>query len=132
MLESGTVAEDSPGVTFVGYENGFNVYNLESGSYSFSTTVDPAYGDVISVKVTDSQGVDASCEIAGTTYTAFPVDLILAAGGTQINAASSDENYTFLHFSDSDGKIYDNGTVINTDANLDMIFAYTGTDDGTD
>lgn len=132
VLESGTVAEDSPGVTFVGYENGFNVYNLESGSYSFSTTVDPAYGDVISIKVTDSQGVDASCEVAGTTYTAFPVDLILAAGGTQINAASSDENYTFLHFSDSDGKIYDNGTVINTDANLDMIFAYTGTDDGTD
>lgn len=49
-----------------------------------------------------------------------------------LNVTTSDENYTFLRFTGDDGKTYENGEAVSGDNNLNLLFAYTGKDDGTD
>jgi hypothetical protein len=46
-MESGKLASDAQGVTFLGYENGEASYELASGSYEFSVPWQTLYEDVI-------------------------------------------------------------------------------------
>ena len=54
------------------------VYELASGSYSFETEVNPGMNDVSSVKVTNSQKIDADIMINGEEFSSFPAFSIMA------------------------------------------------------
>ncbi|MGN1121413.1 MAG: family 78 glycoside hydrolase catalytic domain, partial [Eubacteriales bacterium] len=131
VLESGVNASDAEGVTLVGYADGCMIYELGSGSYDFSTTVNPNGNAVTSVKVTDAQEVDASLTMDGTTYTSFPQSVILSMPEVTLSAQSDDPLYVFRHFEDAQGNRYENGVTVSGDNDLNMVFAYTGSDDGT-
>lgn len=47
VMESGALASDARGVTFLGFENGEASYELTSGSYEFSVPWQTLYEDVI-------------------------------------------------------------------------------------
>ena len=56
------------GVTFVKYEDGHNVYELASGSYEFASQVNPEMNNISSVKLANSQNIDAEATVNGKTY----------------------------------------------------------------
>ena len=132
VTESGKPVSESKGVTFVSYKDGAMVYELESGTYDFAVTVDPKANDITSVKLTNAQKIDASVTADGKTFTAFPATFISSLKSVVLNVTTSDENYTFLRFTGEDGKTYKNGEAVSGDNNLNLLFAYTGKDDGAD
>lgn len=132
VTEGGKPVSESKGVTFVSYKDGAMVYELESGTYDFAVTVDPKANDITSVKLTNAQKIDASVTADGKIFTAFPATFISSQKSVVLNVTTSDENYTFLRFTGDDGKTYENGEAVSGDNNLNLLFAYTGKDDGTD
>ncbi|MBQ8759437.1 MAG: hypothetical protein IJZ20_07070, partial [Clostridia bacterium] len=132
VTEGGSPAESSEGVTLVGYEDGCMVYELSSGSYEFATTVNPAMNDVSAVKLTNSQGIDVIAKVGEDVFTAFPAHSIMPESEFTVEVTCNEEGYVFSHFADENGNIYAKDAVLTGDLNLDMIFAYTGEDDGSD
>ena len=130
VTESGVLAENSEGVSLLGYEDGHMVYELASGSYSFETEVNPGMNDVSSVKVTNSQKIDADITINSEEFSSFPAFSIIAEAEYDIDVTCNENGYVFSHFADDKGNVYGKDAVLSGDLNLDMIFAYTGTDDG--
>lgn len=132
VTESGKPVSESEGVTFVSYKDGAMVYELESGTYDFAVTVDPKANDITSVKLTNVQKIPASVTADGKIYTAFPTTFLSSQKSVVLNITTDDEAYAFLRFTGEDGKTYENGEAVSGDNNLNLVFAYTGKDDGTD
>lgn len=132
VSESGISAANAEGVTFVEYADGHMVYELESGSYSFSTTADTDMNSVTAVKVNNRQNIKSVFTAEGRTYTSFPASIICGNSKVNINMVSEDDKYVFRNFADTNGNVIANGGEVSGDMNINAVFAYTGTDDGTD
>lgn len=132
VTESGVSAVESEGVTYIGFEDGHAVFELASGTYEFVTEVTPNMNDVSSVKLTNSQKIDAKATVNGKTFTAFPAYEMLSEPEFTVDVVCGEESYVFSHFVDEKGNVYAKDAVLSGDLNLDMIFAYTGKDDGND
>lgn len=129
VTESGTPAAAAEGVTYVGYADGCMVYELESGSYSFRSTVDPEANALTAVTFTNAGLIDATLTVGEKSVSAFPASF-LSSEPICPTVRSDDPAYTFLRFVDKDGTTAENGAVLSGDHSYDLLFAYTGTDDG--
>ncbi len=132
VTEGGKPVSESEGVTFVSYKDGAMIYELESGSYDFAVTVNPHANDITSIKLANAQKIDATVTADGKTYSAFPATFISSLSAVTLDVTTNDENYAFLRFTGEDGKTFENGEAVSGDNNLNLLFAYTGKDDGTD
>lgn len=132
VTESGTAAANAVGVTFVEYADGCAVYELESGSYSFRTEVDPHAFDITSLGFKNAQKIEATLSVDDNTYTDFPTTVLSPEASVRLQASSNNDAYTFLRFVDADGLYYENGASVSGDKDLRLLFAYTGEDDGQD
>lgn len=136
VAESGMPASEADGVTAVGYRDGCMLYELQSGSYAFETTVNPDMNAVTTIRVENSAGIAAELTADGEIHTAFPAQ-VFSGEPVTLTARSLDGKYTFLRFvlrsedTAADGTTVD-GAAVSGDKDLDMLFAYTGIDDGTD
>ena len=130
VTESGVLANESDGVTYVGYQDGHAVYELASGSYEFVTYVNPDMNNISSVKITNSQNIDATVTVSGKSFDRFPAYEIVAASEFTVDVVSNEENYAFSHFVSENGEVIEADNVFSGDMAVDMVFAYTGADDG--
>ena len=80
--------------------------------------------DVSSVKLTNSQKIDAKATVNGKTFTAFPAYEMLSEPEFTVDVVCGEEGYVFSHFVDEKGNVYAKDAVLSGDLNLDMIFAY--------
>ena len=132
VYESSVNAEDADGVTFTGFKNGFAVYELESGSYSFKTVVNPNMYEATTVKLANPQEVPATVTVDGKEYTAFPKTVSVTKPSAKISAVPNESCYVFLGFADNNGNIIDTSNGVSGDIELYLKFAYTGNGDTTD
>ncbi|MBQ7901941.1 MAG: hypothetical protein IJ365_08285, partial [Clostridia bacterium] len=132
VYEGGVNAAEADGITAVEYADGHMVYELESGSYSFTTIADADMNSFASVKVENKQGIAATLTADGRTYTQFPASVISGNSKMTVSMVSNNEQYIFRNFVTVDGTTIGNGDEISGDNDIDAVFAYTGTDDGAD
>ncbi len=129
VYESGSPAASAEGVTFVKYENGCAVFNLDSGSYSFTTAYNAENNMITSVNLSKNIDVAATFTVEGQEYTTDTVTDISTEPIT-IKAVCNEDGYTFSHFEDDKNNVYPNETAFSGDNSLTAVFAYSGTDDG--
>ncbi|MCI8497245.1 MAG: family 78 glycoside hydrolase catalytic domain, partial [Clostridiales bacterium] len=99
ILESGNEAEDAEGVDYLGIQDGKAVFELSSGDYSFSMSIDPDDAVLRNVRIDTPQGVDAKAVIKGQEYS-LPMDEMISGGAGNIRIVSNDPNYTFAYWGD--------------------------------
>lgn len=129
VLESGIPAAAAEGVTDTGFADGCHTYELESGRYTFTTTVGDGY-TFACARFANPQNVDASVTVDTKTLTAFPASAV-SDGKTFTAAVTCEEDgYAFSHFETADGARLPADTVFSGDNDLALVFAYTGADDG--
>ena len=99
ILESGNPAEDAEGVTYAGIQDGKAVFELSSGDYSFSLSIDPNDAVLRNVRIDAPQGVDAKAVIKGQEY-ALPMNEMIFGGAGEVRIVSNDPDYTFAYWGD--------------------------------
>lgn len=129
VTESGRPASAAEGVTYVGYADGCMVYELESGSYSFRSTVDPQANALTAITFTNAGQIEATLAVGDKSVSAFPASF-LSSEPVNATVQSKNPDYTFLRFVEKDGTTAENGAVLAGDHIYDLLFAYTGADDG--
>ncbi len=99
ILESRNPAESAEGVTDMGIQDGKAVFELSSGDYSFSLSIDPNDAVLRNVRIDAPQGVDAKAVIKGQEY-ALPMNEMIFGGAGEVRIVSNDPDYTFAYWGD--------------------------------
>lgn len=130
VLEGNVKAENSEGIQSKGYKDGCMVYGLESGNYTFKTTVNTDYNDRAILDIKNPQQVTASMKIGDTEYNSLEQNVIADSANVPISVTNVESGYEFKYFTDNDGNIYENNSKISGQHELNAVFAYVGSDDG--
>ncbi|MCI8497711.1 MAG: family 78 glycoside hydrolase catalytic domain, partial [Clostridiales bacterium] len=124
VFESGKALAEAEGIQVIGEKNGKLVMELGSGTYSFSTKVDPTVKERYGLAIANPYNIDATATINGDNYS-LPTSVLTQEGEKEIKVVSNDPNYAFAYW----GKdIYDsnpNRTVnLDSDMSLTAYFKY--------
>ena len=97
VYESGKPIAEAEGVQVTGEKDGKVIMELGSGTYSFSTKVDPTVKERYSLAIANPYSVDATATINGETYS-VPNSILATEGQKEITIASNDPNYAFAYW----------------------------------
>ncbi len=132
VFEGGVYAADAEGVTFIKNQDGKNVYELESGIYTFTTSANLEANEITSVYVGNKQHIDSTVTINDVSSTEYPQTAIFPAQEAKVTVTSNDSSYKVAYLQADDGTKYDNGHLFTGDVKLNAVFSYTGEDDTVD